>query len=164
MEAEVVGVSRSGRVRKKSSKLMDFQSIDELELSKVKKPTPRSLKMSSPSLSDQSSPIKSEFMDTPLDISPEELKGEQMHIDVDDDDDDLMIDSSGSDSDDGSNPLLIDTTVRKSAYMTEKSTKKKIFKDGKVSKYYDCAGEMDFSINYFLFFPPVGSKQTPTKR
>ncbi|XP_037033455.1 HMG box-containing protein 4-like [Bradysia coprophila] len=131
MEAEVVtGVSRSGRVRKKSSKLMDFQSIDELELSKVKKPTPRSLKMSSPSLSDQSSPIKSEFMEAPLDITPEALKNEQM--DIDDDDDDLMLDSSGSDSDEGNNPLLIDTTVRKSAYMTEKSTKKKIYKDGKL--------------------------------
>lgn len=133
MEAEVVtGVSRSGRVRKKSSKLMDFQSIDELELLKGKKPTARSLKMSSPSLSDQSSPIKNEFMEPPLDISPDAIKGEQMDMDVDDDD--LMIDSSGgSDSDEGSNALLIDTTVRKSAYMTEKSTKKKIFKDGKVS-------------------------------
>lgn len=134
MEAEVVtGVSRSGRVRKKSSKLMDFQSIDELELSKIKKPTPRSLKMSSPSLSDQSSPMKNEFIEAPLDINPEVIKREQMDIDLDVDDDDLMIDSSGSDSDEGNNALLIDTTVRKSAYMTEKSTKKKIFKDGKVS-------------------------------
>lgn len=135
MEAEVVtGVSRSGRVRKKSSKLMDFQSPDELELSKIKKPTPRSLKMSSPSLSDQSSPIKTEFMETPLDINPDVTKREQMDIDIDVDDDDLMMDSSGSDSDEGNNALLIDTTVRKSAYMTEKSTKKKIFKDGKVSR------------------------------
>lgn len=133
MEAEVVtGVSRSGRVRKKSSKLMDFQSIDELDLSKVKKSTSRSLKMSSPSLSDQSSPIKGEFMEAPLDINAEAIKSEQMDVDLDVDDDDLMIDSSGSDSE-GSNALLIDTTVRKSAYMTEKSTKKKIFKDGKVS-------------------------------
>lgn len=132
METEVVtGVSRSGRVRKKSSKLMDFQSIDELELSKVKKSTARALKMSSPSLADQSSPIKSEFMEPPLDIMPESIKNEQM--DIDDDDDDLMVDSSDSDSDEGSNQLLIDTTVRKSAYMTEKSTKKKVYKDGKVS-------------------------------
>lgn len=28
---EVTGVSRSGRVRKKSSKLMDFESPDEIE-------------------------------------------------------------------------------------------------------------------------------------
>lgn len=35
-------------------------------------------------------------------------------------------------SDDADSELFIDTTVRKSAYMTEKSTKKKIFKDGKV--------------------------------
>ncbi len=142
MEAEVVtGVSRSGRVRKKSSKLMDFQSIDELELSKVKKVTPRALKMSSPSLSDQTSPMKSEFVEPPLDIMPDGIKREAMDIDLDvddDDDDDLMIDSSGSDSDDGGNALLIDTTVRKSAYMTEKSTKKKIFKDGKVSSCSYC--------------------------
>lgn len=91
--------------------------------------------MSSPSLSDQSSP-----RDPTLDASTE-VKRESMDVDVDvdedddDDDDDLMLDSSGSDSDEGSNALFIDTTVRKSAYMTEKSTKKKIFKDGKVGIY-----------------------------
>ncbi|KAJ6647116.1 Aurora kinase A, partial [Pseudolycoriella hygida] len=127
----VTGVSRSGRVRKKSSKLLDFQSIDELELSKTKKVTARSMKMSSPSLSDQSSPIKSEFMEPPLDIVDEHIKAEPMD-DMDVDDDDLTMDSSGTDTDPGNNSLLIDTTVRKSAYMTEKSTKKKIFKDGKL--------------------------------
>lgn len=37
-DLEVMGVSRSGRVRKKSSKLMDFQSPDDIE-TKLKKPT-----------------------------------------------------------------------------------------------------------------------------
>lgn len=37
------------------------------------------------------------------------------------------------DSDDNDEPALqIDTTIRKSAYMTEKSSKKKMIKDGKV--------------------------------
>lgn len=39
-DLEVTGVSRSGRVRKKSSKLMDFESPDEIERSFNKKPPP----------------------------------------------------------------------------------------------------------------------------
>lgn len=35
---EVTGVSRSGRVRKKSSKLMDFESPDEVENKYRRKP------------------------------------------------------------------------------------------------------------------------------
>lgn len=35
-ELEVTGVSRSGRVRKKSSKLTDFESIDEGERNRKK--------------------------------------------------------------------------------------------------------------------------------
>lgn len=37
-DLEVTGVSRSGRVRKKSSKLMDFESPDEIERSYNKRP------------------------------------------------------------------------------------------------------------------------------
>jgi high mobility group protein 2-like 1 len=35
-ELEVTGVSRSGRVRKKSSKLTDFESLDEVERGRKK--------------------------------------------------------------------------------------------------------------------------------
>lgn len=40
IDLEVTGVSRSGRVRKKSSKLMDFESPDEIERSYNKRPAP----------------------------------------------------------------------------------------------------------------------------
>lgn len=39
-DLEVTGVSRSGRVRKKSSKLMDFESPDEIERSYNKRSVP----------------------------------------------------------------------------------------------------------------------------
>ncbi|XP_050304719.1 HMG box-containing protein 4 [Anthonomus grandis grandis] len=38
-DLEVTGVSRSGRVRKKSSKLMDFESPDEIERNYTKRPS-----------------------------------------------------------------------------------------------------------------------------
>lgn len=38
VDLEVTGVSRSGRVRKKSSKLMDFESPDEIERAYTKRP------------------------------------------------------------------------------------------------------------------------------
>lgn len=41
-----------------------------------------------------------------------------------------------SDDNDDEPQLQIDTTVRKSAYMTEKSSKKKMFKDGKVNRIH----------------------------
>lgn len=40
LDLEVTGVSRSGRVRKKSSKLMDFESPDEIERTYTKRPAP----------------------------------------------------------------------------------------------------------------------------
>lgn len=41
IDLEVTGVSRSGRVRKKSSKLMDFESPDDLDVRYKRTPTPR---------------------------------------------------------------------------------------------------------------------------
>ncbi|XP_023014930.1 HMG box-containing protein 4 isoform X2 [Leptinotarsa decemlineata] len=46
-DLEVTGVSRSGRVRKKSSKLMDFESPDEIERSFNKRPPNQSKKIES---------------------------------------------------------------------------------------------------------------------
>lgn len=40
-DLEVMGVSRSGRVRKKSSKLMDFESPDDIDNKQRKVPPPR---------------------------------------------------------------------------------------------------------------------------
>lgn len=59
-------------------------------------------------------------------LSPEKYLG-----DVDDDDDAMNVDNNNVDSDDDYG-LSIDTTMRKSAYMSEKSSKKKIFKDGEI--------------------------------
>lgn len=133
---------------------MDFQSPDEIE-AKTKRlatskstnakpsPTPQS---QPPTIDTSLSPITTQIPQSPpIKLEPPSefpmtIKREALDImDVDgigmDNLDD--IDTSGdSDGDDGENPLLIDTTVRKSAYMTEKSTKKKIYKDGKVSNIY----------------------------
>lgn len=149
---EVTGVSRSGRVRKKSSKLLDFQSPDNIE-SRAKRSTsvkttttttptttnannkavPLPPQISSPNLAQQMQP-------PPPNIKIEQSSDVPSAMDVDlDEDEDVLIDGHGEiddsidDSDDMDEPTLqIDTTVRKSAYMTEKSSKKKMFKDGKV--------------------------------
>lgn len=125
---------------------MDFQSPDEMEAkAKISRPTkPAVAKQLLPTtpiavgfpLPPVVSPLPHIKMEEPLDINdPEPRKAESIDIsDINDDDqldniDDM--DTSG-DSDDSENALQIDTTVRKSAYMTEKSSKKKVFKDGKV--------------------------------
>lgn len=160
-DLEVIGVSRSGRVRKKSSKLMDFQSPDEVETAKAVKKTliPKTPTMKTgggiPSSSTAIHPDDSVVslppaiststfinMVTPasvnvkvepelilhdaeesamvslLNISNTSAEMEQdtqlISFEEDEDDDDF---------------LTIDTTVRKSAYMTEKSPKKKLRKD-----------------------------------
>lgn len=143
---EVTGVSRSGRVRKKSSKLMDFQSPDEFEVKpkivRPSKPAAARLQVpttmgSSPLPPDiSSSPLSHIKIEEPLDILPEPRMAESIDIGDINDDDQMDIDdmdTSIDSSDNSENALHIDTTVRKSAYMTEKSTKKKVFKDGKVN-------------------------------
>lgn len=138
---EVTGISRCGRVRKKSSKLMDFQSPDEIDvkaaklsraatkLSAATKPTPPP-----PPPSQLPSPIASAVISPPpfrYEEQPLDIKAEQ--IDMDDVSFDNLDDMDSSFSDDSENQLQIDTTVRHSAYMAEKSTKKKVTKDGKVN-------------------------------
>lgn len=145
---EVTGVSRSGRVRKKSSKLMDFQSPDEMIEAKAKiarpskPPAARALQLANPTSMGNAplQPAVSSFpqshikMEEPLDILDPEPR---MAIDISDINEDDMdmddMDTSIDSSDNSENALLIDTTVRKSAYMTEKSNKKKVFKAGKVT-------------------------------
>lgn len=56
-----------------------------------------------------------------------------MDDDDDDDDEDVMhVDNNNDIDSDEDYELQIDTTMRKSAYMSEKSSKKKIFKDGEI--------------------------------
>lgn len=164
---EVTGISRSGRVRKKSSKLMDFQSPDD-EMTKASKRTSHkspSTKLLNTQRSTANSnlhsksTIKAYFQPIPkpnndLIFSSTEnksqsmtiIKKEQPDIDLDPekeidrllspdkylDDDPLNIDNNNDIESDEDFEMAIDTTMRKSAYMSEKSSKKKIFKDGEI--------------------------------
>lgn len=154
----MTGVSRSGRVRKKSSKLVDFRSPDDIDAEKAlkrsytqKSPSTKSTHRSNATNLAAKSTIKSYFQpipkfshDQPLSIKDEHI--ELDFIDAEKEIDMLLSPSKYSNKDDnllniGNNNdidsdeefgLTIDTTVRRSAYMSEKSTKKKIYKDGEI--------------------------------
>ncbi|XP_055371922.1 uncharacterized protein LOC129605922 isoform X2 [Condylostylus longicornis] len=101
---EMLGVSRSGRIRKKSSKLMDFQNPDEID-TKPKK--------------NRKVTLQSVATDESESVSASE-----------DDSDDI---EQGVEAEEGElDESLVDPTVRKSLYMQEKFNKKKVLKDGKV--------------------------------
>lgn len=191
-------MSRSGRVRKKSSKLMDFQSPDDIEATKSQKrtshhkspSTKRSLAASHigagagggsgshhakssikayfqpipkpnhntalgsnhlnrssvttkpPAISSSSSnqQVKKQKPEVIIDaekelerlLSPQ--KYDDKDEDDDDDDDNMNVDNNNDieSEDDLDYEMNIDTTMRKSAYMSEKSCKKKIYKDGEI--------------------------------
>lgn len=169
---EVTGVSRSGRVRKKSSKLMDFRSPDDIDAARAlkrshtlsKSPQSKSSTLNQQyqyNLSTLSSP-QSQLL--PPSISSSNLKDLMnsaapasvlnikdtldTDIDLNSSEDNLqnnagstsafhlnsknMTESNDIDDDDDDFGLTIDTNVRKSVYMTEKSSKKQMLKDGKV--------------------------------
>lgn len=166
---EVTGVSRSGRVRKKSSKLVDFRSPYDVDATGPTKRahhmprTPSSSKSNAsyPLLMAPSHPLPpsicsndfNEIISAPkpsttIKVEPELIiKSDDNDINMlltsaqsgrfasttDFNDVDLNIaaddDMSDSDSD---REWSVDTTVRKSAYMTEKTSRKKMLKDGKV--------------------------------
>lgn len=149
-DLEVTGVSRSGRVRKKSSKLMDFQSPDEIE-TRAKKATPaRNHPMSK---SQHHQPPSSPTIPSPpytqhtvssghgkdndndddelmnqMDFHEEQEDSEEMDSDEDEDMDEL---AGGAENEEASENY-VDPTVRRSIYMSEKSNKKKVLKDGKM--------------------------------
>lgn len=168
---EVTGVSRSGRVRKKSSKLVDFRSpydIDATGTTKRAHHTPRTPSSSKsnalhPHAVAPTHPVPpainsndfAEIVNAPKPSSTVKVESELI-INDDDSDIDMLLtspqndrfgpsaadfsedidlsivaddDLSDSDSD---REWSIDTTVRKSAYMTEKTSRKKMLKDGKV--------------------------------
>lgn len=167
---EVTGVSRSGRVRKKSSKLVDFRSPYDIDATGTAKRahhiprTPSASKSSAtyPLLMAPSHPVPpsiyshdfNEIIRSPKPSTT--IKDEQeLIINTDDNDINMLLSSSQSErfelaadfndvdlniaaadddlSDtDSDREWSIDTTVRKSAYMTEKTSRKKMLKDGKV--------------------------------
>lgn len=133
----MTGVSRCGRVRKKSSKLMDFQSPDEIDAkpSKISRNTKSSVKaVTIHPTHTRPSPI---FIGGTSVVSPPPFRFEKQPLDIKAEPIDMdmtpsldnLDDMDSSFSDDSENQLQIDTTVRHSAYMTEKSSKKKVTKE-----------------------------------
>ncbi|XP_041970170.1 HMG box-containing protein 4 isoform X2 [Aricia agestis] len=124
-DLEVTGVSRSGRVRKKSSKLMDFESPDDIE--------PRFRKSSMKTYSGarhEEQPVM-EYQEPPQPQRPPDDAGTASGSESDyyennaDNGESMESDSSLSDENSARTPA-------NSLYMMEKSKKKLIIKDGRV--------------------------------
>lgn len=152
-ELEVTGVSRSGRVCKKSSKLMDFQSPDDITDAKQKKAAAAAHKSKNPNpspsgggpapssssgLAHLTDVLKGEFDELDDDEIPSDSGGEDDNdtSDSDDDDDAMDIDDlEGTQEEDekSDGELVTEMAPKRSLYMSEKSSKyKKVLKDGKV--------------------------------
>ncbi|XP_013143083.1 PREDICTED: HMG box-containing protein 4 [Papilio polytes] len=122
-DLEVTGISRSGRVRKKSSKLMDFESPDDIE-TRFRRQTP----VKSYAGFKQEEPM--EFHDTPQKPAEDAgtASGSESDFYENNGENAESMESDSSASDEGTA-----RTPANSLYMMEKSNKKKIIiKDGKV--------------------------------
>ncbi|XP_011188199.2 AAC-rich mRNA clone AAC11 protein [Zeugodacus cucurbitae] len=156
-EFQVTGVSRSGRVRKKSSKLLDFQSPDEVEkklkraaklptrngnvrgrniMGGVGRPARRSHINVSHELGGDLSDLAEDDTELHDEMSDNGTDGENYgdnNTPTGDSDDDLkelvagIVDGEPTDS--NGNP---ESKVRQSLYMTEKANKRRVLKDGRV--------------------------------
>lgn len=143
----VTGVSRSGRIRKKSSKLADF--TDEIEPRPKKVPkSPKILSNSgySPDIKAQGikSEIKPKYLDFESDVSvpnvivPDVDMDDDFHIKEEEEvdiTDELPENGTEDDEDDGQieSPAFQQRVPQRSIYMTEKSSKKqKMLKDGTI--------------------------------
>ncbi|KAG7165693.1 putative FACT complex subunit SSRP1-like 2, partial [Homarus americanus] len=144
---ESTGVSRSGRVRKKSSKLADFESPDEIDTRfkrKTDRPqkSPKVMKLGHPMGADIYDDSDSFMDDDVIDVKDEPLEvddwGENEEVD-----DDMCDD--GDDREDATDPLQVDDdstdmpressnySLAQSLYFSEKQGKKNIMlKDGQV--------------------------------
>lgn len=149
---EVTGISRSGRVRKKSSKLSDFrtnydtESANQLKRSHASKiASQKSPNIFTAEYSAEADDVKSgrAEVNEPIEFSDELnlLESDSFHYDDDEDDDDededddellMALDSDQLNDYDTDRDGSLDTTVRQSVYMTEKTTRKKVFKDGRI--------------------------------
>ncbi|XP_055855791.1 HMG box-containing protein 4 isoform X2 [Episyrphus balteatus] len=129
-EFEITGVSRSGRVRKKSSKLLDFRSPDEIE-PKSKKTAAKLAKNQSSKTSPDNMAPKSDYeaAESDEDFDAEAAIDQTLDDNTDTDEDldvDVPVDDESADE------HSEDPVVQQSLYMSEKSNKKRILKDGKV--------------------------------
>ncbi|XP_069961432.1 HMG box-containing protein 4 isoform X2 [Cherax quadricarinatus] len=144
---EATGVSRSGRVRKKSSKLADFESPDEID-TRFKRKTDRpiksqkSTKIGQPMGADVYDDSDSYIEDEMIEVKDEPIEVEDW-ADNDDGDDDMCDDGDDKDDapdllhvDDDSTDMPRETTnysLAQSLYFSEKQGKKNIMlKDGQV--------------------------------
>ncbi|XP_076037648.1 uncharacterized protein LOC143023059 isoform X3 [Oratosquilla oratoria] len=143
--AEVTGVSRSGRVRKKSSKLADFESPDEID-TRFKRKTDRLQKtikiVKDIGSFDESDPEVED--DLVMDIKDEALEVEDWSVGEEGDED--MGEEGDIDGEDANDPLQVDEdsndtqhretsnySQAKSLYLSEKQGKKSVvIKDGQV--------------------------------
>ncbi|CAG9794505.1 unnamed protein product [Diatraea saccharalis] len=123
-DLEVTGISRSGRVRKKSSKLMDFESPDDIE-TRFRRQTP--VKAISGFRQEETPDFSIQEASKPVEEAGTASGSESDYYENNGDNQD-SIESDSSASDEGST-----RTPAHSLYMMEKSTKKKlIVKDGRV--------------------------------
>lgn len=145
--ADVTGVSRSGRVRKKSSKLTDFESPDEIDI-RFKRKTERPPKSPQKILKQDHSVGGDMYDDSDgyIDDDLLEIKDEPLDVDDwgEDDDDEMDVDDNdggdmGGESlhvDEDSTDLPRETSnfnQSQSLYLSEKQAKKSIMlKDGQV--------------------------------
>ncbi|XP_045609777.2 uncharacterized protein [Procambarus clarkii] len=145
--ADATGVSRSGRVRKKSSKLADFESPDEID-TRFKRKTDRPQK--SPKIMKVGLSMGADVFDDSdsyIDDDLIEVKDEPLEVDdwVDNDDGDDDMCDDGDDRDDTNDALHVDDdstdmpretsnySLAQSLYFSEKQGKKNIMlKDGQV--------------------------------
>lgn len=143
---EVTGVSRSGRVRKKSSKLMDFESTDEVDNRHKRKsqpdksehsiPKPRKIpKISKPKLPEESDHFDNGNHENEDAFAPHDsdTDNDLYQPQIEEEDDDFDVDEDDDDDDYNEGQLVVDEkTPTQSLYMMEKSKKKLVIKDGKV--------------------------------
>ncbi|KAM3956258.1 HMG box-containing protein 4 [Aphomia sociella] len=126
MQEEVTGISRSGRVRKKSSKLMDFESPDDIE-SRYRRQTPVKSFMGSRQEDTPDFQPEAQTTPRPVEEAGTASGSESDYYENNGENADSM-ESDSSASDEGST-----RTPANSLYMMEKSSKKKlIVKDGRV--------------------------------
>lgn len=161
IDFQVTGISRSGRVRKKSSKLLDFQSPDELDKpikpKRTSKTATRGIR-GRPPLPDAAWRRKpgENVSATSLDdvATDDELIHDETHLNenarlsessygggpmarmtTDEDDDEDELDELVADIVEGVEAEAenaSESKVRQSLYMTEKANKKKMLKDGRI--------------------------------
>ncbi|XP_016946124.2 uncharacterized protein [Drosophila suzukii] len=135
---QVTGVSRSGRVRKKSSKLLDFESPEEIEKRTRRqsggRQTSRYSGRGRPSNALRDVDIDQEMLvDEPIISDGEDFTAEASTtvaiLNSDDELDNLVQDLVDGVQAEATNQA---SPVRQSLYMREKANKRKILKDGKV--------------------------------